>query len=91
MPCIRAFVRALSGAENNSVMFWGFFFVEFSALCCPVWHHCCLLDGEARSLAACRHRTILNCKLLKAFSVTELIVSEQTLLRQIGALQVVKR
>lgn len=90
MLCIRAFVRALSRAENNPVMFW-VFFVQFSAICCLVWHHCWLLDGEACLLTACRHRKILNCKLLKAFSVTELIVSDQTLLRQIGALQVVKR
>lgn len=67
------------------------FLVGFAGGCCPVWLRCCWVDGVACSLASCHHRNILNCKLLQAFSVAELIVSDQTLSRRIGALQVVKR
>lgn len=42
-------------------------------------------------LTACHHRKILNCKLPKACSAGELIVSDCTLWGQIGASQVVKR
>lgn len=42
-------------------------------------------------LTACHQRKTMNCKLLKAFSAGELIVSDCTLWGQIGASQVVKR